>query len=226
MIEEKPVIDNTFAGNDTASIFREAYFPTLIFYQDLKDSDALNSRLSSKIWAEREADNAGIVRSNEPRLGGWHSKNELHLEPELDVLVQHIKKFSSEVETSLAYDPAWPLEIDNMWSIINPPGSHNHAHIHPNSLWSGVYYVQAPPAAGRIKFTDPRTQQLMQSARYDPNVETGADAWHDVFFEPKPGRILLFPSWLYHSVEPNLSDLVGKAADRIIVSFNLYQKRI
>jgi uncharacterized protein (TIGR02466 family) len=29
-----------------------------------------------------------------------------------------------------------------MWANINPPGGYNRAHTHPNSLWSGVYYVK------------------------------------------------------------------------------------
>ena len=29
--------------------------------------------------------------------------------------------------------------------------------MHPNSHWSGVYYVHAPEGAGDIEFTDPRT---------------------------------------------------------------------
>lgn len=35
-------------------------------------------------------------------------------------------------------------------------------------------------------------------------------------YEPVPGRLILFPAWLQHGVEPNLSD-----ADRVVVSFNV-----
>ena len=35
------------------------------------------------------------------------------------------------------------------------------------------------------------------------------------FYEPKRGRILLFPSYLGHEVEPNITD-----EDRISIAFN------
>ena len=33
--------------------------------------------------------------------------------------------------------------LGNMWANINPPGGSNTPHVHPNSLFSGVYYVKA-----------------------------------------------------------------------------------
>ena len=36
---------------------------------------------------------------------------------------------------------------------------------------------------------------------------------------PIPGRIIMFPAWLWHSVEPNKSDDI-----RISVSFNFIQE--
>ena len=41
--------------------------------------------------------------------------------------------------------------LGNMWANINPPGGMNRAHQHPNSLWSGVYYVKAPKNSGNLK---------------------------------------------------------------------------
>ena len=40
--------------------------------------------------------------------------------------------------------------------------------------------------------------------------------YQKVTYEPTPGRLLLFPAWLPHGVEPNLSD-----ADRVVISFNI-----
>ena len=48
-----------------------------------------------------------------------------------------------------------------------------------------------------------------------------------VSFSPVAGRMLLFPSWLYHSVEPNRATPVDgceQGGDRVILSFNLSQK--
>lgn len=42
-------------------------------------------------------------------------------------------------------------------------------------------------------------------------------------YEPVAGRLILFPAWLGHEVQPNLSKLKGKAGDRISISFNYLQ---
>ena len=88
---------------------------------------------------------------------------------------------------------------------------------------SGVYYVQAPRNSGRIEFIDPRTQNLMSPVKYIPDTKRPQICWTKVQYEPVAGRMLIFPSWLYHSVRPNRSKAKGKDADRIIVSFNLSQ---
>ena len=35
--------------------------------------------------------------------------------------------------------------------------------------------------------------------------------------------MLIFPSWLYHSVAPNMAQAAGPESDRVIVSFNMEQ---
>jgi uncharacterized protein (TIGR02466 family) len=50
-----------------------------------------------------------------------------------------------------------------MWANINPPGGYNRPHMHPNSLWSGVYYIKTPKNCGHLKLEDPRSVALMTS---------------------------------------------------------------
>ncbi|MEM7316992.1 MAG: TIGR02466 family protein, partial [Planctomycetota bacterium] len=89
---------------------------------------------------------------------------------------------------------------------------------------SGVYYVQSPEGAGAVNFTDPRTQNLILTPRLSPDNRS-KNTWTSVQYEPVAGRLILFPSWLYHAVEPNLSELAGEAGDRICISFNMIQRR-
>jgi len=125
---------------------------------------------------------------------------------------------AGRVSENLGYDINTSLHIDSMWSIVNLPGSHNKSHIHPGSHWSGVYYVQAPEKSGRIQFSDPRTASVMSGIRYQPNSRRKPETWVKVSHNPVAGKMIIFPSWLYHSVEPNLSK-----DERIIISFNLNQ---
>ena len=201
------------------------YFPTLVFSLDIPDSDSLNTHLIEAIYAERERDKSGVNKSNFPELGSWHSHVRLHKDATFAGLVQHVDSVSAMMCRKLGYHTSYRLKIGTMWSIINPPGSSNRAHIHPGCIWSGVYYVQAPRNSGRIEFIDPRTQNLMSGVKYIPGAKRPRDCWKKVRYKPVAGRMLIFPAWLYHSVGPNRSRAEGKDADRIIVSFNLSQQR-
>lgn len=227
----RDTFDHVAADNSAAVRLSEnalkvtRYFPTLVFSLDIPDSDSLNTHLIEAIYAERERDKSGVNKSNFPELGSWHSHVRLHKDTTFAGLVQHVDSVSAMMCRKLGYHTSYRLKIGTMWSIINPPGSSNRAHIHPGCIWSGVYYVQAPRNSGRIEFIDPRTQNLMSGVKYIPGAKRPRDCWKKVRYKPVAGRMLIFPAWLYHSVGPNRSRAKGKDADRIIVSFNLSQQR-
>ena len=205
---------------------KESYFPTPIYVTKLHDADTLNHQLLKDIRAEQVKDQKGIQRSNFTNLGGWHSHNNLHKSKTFASIANRVKEAGRKISADCGYDPNWELRIGTMWSIANSKGSFNRSHIHPGCLWSGVYYVQAPKNSGKIEFTEPRTQHMMTQAKFDPNNKRPRHCWTKVRFEPQPGKLIIFPSWLYHSVEPNLAEEEGEASDRIIISFNLSQHLI
>ena len=213
------------AGSSEVSLKVARYFPTLIFSLEVPDSELLNARLIEAIYAERERDETGVRKSNYRELGGWHSHTGLHKDAAFAGMVKHVDAAAARMCRKLGYHRSYRLSIGTMWSIVNPPGGLNRAHIHPGCIWSGVYYVQAPRNSGRIEFTDPRTQNLMGSVKYIPDTKRPRDCWKKVRYQPRAGRMLIFPAWLYHSVAPNRSRARGKDADRVIVSFNLSQQR-
>jgi len=212
------------AGYPMSQLKREAFFPTLIFNRKMSDAEDLNKQLLNSIYALREKDNDGLERSHYKGLGGWHSHNNLHKTEAFAEIKNRFLSTAKEIEKMMGYDPRKSLKIHTMWSIINPPGSANKSHIHPGSDWSGVYYVHAPEKAGQISFQDPRAAQLMSLPSYKPNQKRVKEAWTSVQYQPTPGRLLIFPSWLYHSVAPNMSELEGDAANRVIISLNLSQR--
>ena len=212
---------------DTGSLQLEEalYFPTQIFSTTLESATAtsVNRNLTDLIYEEREKDSEGIQRSNFRSLGGWHSHNHLHKDPEYADIVSLINACGESVCQRNQYKSETRLKIGTMWAIINPPGSSNRAHIHPGCLWSGVYYIATPEDCGNIEFIDPRTQNLMTPPRFGIKQKRPRHCWTKVNYTPTPGKLLIFPSWLYHSVAPNLSTEKGAAADRLIISFNLNQ---
>lgn len=201
------------------------YFPTQVFSLKVPGSEVLNERLIEAIYAEQERDRTGVRKSNYPQLGGWHSQTKLHKNAAFVGLVQYVNAATDMMCRKLGYHGSYRLNIGTMWSIVNPPGGSNRAHVHPGCIWSGVYYVQAPENSGGLEFIDPRTENLMSPVKYIPGTKRPRDCWTKVRFKPVAGKMLIFPSWLYHSVGPNKSSAGGKDADRIILSFNLSQVR-
>lgn len=216
-------LQNSIGDLSQDSFAREMYFPTMVFNIVCAEFESLNEYLLQLIYSERDRDQEGIERSNFKGLGGWHSHNHLHNEPAYKPLTDRIHQAGQRISSELGYAKSKYLKIGTMWSIINPPGSSNKVHIHPGCHWSGVYYIHAPDNAGDIEFTDPRTANVMDQLSFEPKQKRAKENWTKVRFTPTAGRMLLFPSWLYHGVDPNLSDKTGRDGDRVIISFNLSQ---
>ena len=192
-------------------MFRELYFPTPIYIADIKHP-TLNQELERDIisWSNRDK---GMIRTN---IKGWHSDTNMNELPEYAKLVDMLYSAQRTIYDQEYYESE-PF-LGNMWANINPPGGMNRAHIHPNSLWSGVYYVKAPQNSGQLKIEDPRSVALMSRPR-QKDVPKPDRLWREHHYEPKTGRLIMFPSWLNHCVDPNNSNDI-----RISVSFNFMQK--
>jgi len=100
-----------------------------------------------------------------------------------------------------------------MWMNVMPQGAYHTMHIHPQSVLSGTYYVQASKKTSSIKFEDPRMCSFMNA----PLISEAAPQTHQRFYEihPKVGEVVLFESWIRHEVSENQSP-----EDRISISFN------
>ena len=190
---------------------RELFFPTPIYIANLNEP-GLNEQLERDItaWANKDK---GLNRTN---VDGWHSPTNMNELPEYKKLVDVLYEAQRTIyeQEHLDSEPY----LGNMWANINPPGGMNRAHMHPNALWSGVYYVKAHPDSGHLKVDDPRAAASMSRPR-QKSGPTPSRLWRETSFEPKAGRLIMFPAWLTHCVDPNKSN-----DNRISVSFNFMQK--
>lgn len=207
----------------TTALAADMLFPSFVFRQEISGSRELNVSLLQFILAERSADRFGLQNSNIAALGGWHSRNSLHKNVAFEPLVTAICTAAEIIASRLDYDPKLKFSLDQMWAVVNPPGAFNSEHLHPHSLWSGVYYVQVPDQPGRLRFSDPRAGNIMFCAQHRRGTEKPDEAKLAIAYEPSEGQILLFPGYLPHSVEPNQSRIDGEAALRVAIGFNLAQ---
>jgi hypothetical protein len=84
------------------------------------------------------------------------------------------------------------------------PGNNNSPHHHPECMLAVVYYVKVPENSGDILLHDPRGSILWK----DPQAKTDVTwesyrPYHKI--TPVPGMLLIFPGYVVHSVESNLS---------------------
>jgi len=202
------------------TLLREMFYPTMIYYFDHPTALETNNRIKKNVDQWEKRDEEGIIRSNSL---GWHSAVDMHHRNEYNHITKWIFQKMQQVFDDQQYDPDFEPFADNMWANINKRYSHNRNHIHPGGLWSGVYYIQAPKDSGRIWFTDPRSEAHMILPRYKtrPNF-----TWREVYYEPIPGRLIIFPAWLMHEVEPNLNkefEETDSQGWRYSISFNFMQ---
>jgi len=188
-------------------------FPVPIFHYKVENYKEINEELINYILRLKKKDKIGNNRSN---IGGWHSPNFDLVKEETPI--NFINKFKDFLKNIIINEFGWEYlpnkqRIVAMWAIINKKNSFNIMHNHQNCYLSAAYYVKKPERSGDISFFDPVEPKTY---RY-PEKEKGTFHSNQVVtLRPEEGDLLIFPSYLYHSVEPNLSD-----EDRIVISFNI-----
>lgn len=198
----------------------QLFFPTSVYSVDIPSAPELNRYLIQHIKQWKKEDSKGLVQTNQ---GGWHSQTNMHQRKEFRPLIDELLRMITDVATEECYTR--PLIISNMWANINYPGCYNRDHIHSNSHFSGVYYIQTPKNCGQFYMLDPRHGSNMLMPDQHPIDKIPNRLWKRVNYTPSAGRILLLPSYVYHGVNPNRSTKRGEKGWRISVSFNCLQDR-
>jgi tetratricopeptide (TPR) repeat protein len=115
-------------------------------------------------------------------------------------------------------DPAHPtlgprrdrrVRFAGSWSVRLRDAGHHADHVHPLGWISSALYVALPDrAAGE----EPEAGWLMLGS---PQAALGLDLPPMRVIEPKPGRLVLFPSWMWHGTRP------FAAGERLTMAFDV-----
>lgn len=173
-------------------------FPTHIF---VKECDFDLERLLDKAYKHK----SNVKSLNKSGVNSYqgHEFRDNDLENEItDSLPQ--------LETRKLKD----IKVSTMWLNINGAESYNQPHTHDpfgNIALSGVFYIKTPENSGNIRFFDPRG--IITDA-IDMKYYNASTSWFEI--TPYENLLIIFPSWLYHSVGVNQS-----IQDRISISFNI-----
>jgi uncharacterized protein (TIGR02466 family) len=179
-------------------------FGTPFVSVDWPDVEEINQQIFDLVMAEEQADDLGRgIRSN---AGGWQSRGNLLMRPDpcivrlkqmmettiFELLGALVRKDGSERTFTLLFDS---------WANVCRNGNYNVVHSHPNAMYSIVYYVssgepdESIPYSGMLELLDPREATTFIQV---PNTILDAR----MFVTNRPGRMVVFPSWVKHMVHP------------------------
>ena len=118
------------------------------------------------------------------------------------------------------------LEIDidyyltQSWASITSKNKNHHSHMHRNTLFGGVMYLQAERDKGGELMVDCGRSMLEEGFNFEYNIKN-----YNIYNSSRykypvgTGDIVIFPGWLSHYTLPNLSN-----EDRIAVGFDFFVK--
>jgi tetratricopeptide (TPR) repeat protein len=155
--------------------------------------------------------------------GGTQTDGNLfqRIEPEIVALRETVRQAVADHAAGLPpLDPHHPLArgqpsaiaFSGAWSVRLPAGGHHSNHVHPMGWLSSALYIALPPDLGRGDHSGWLTLG-------EPQAELGVDLPPRRLIEPKPGRLALFPSWMWHGTRP-----FGEG-ERITIAFDVARRR-
>jgi uncharacterized protein (TIGR02466 family) len=105
-------------------------------------------------------------------------------------------------------------KFSQSWVSHKEPGQHHTMHSHPNSLISGVFYygpVEENTPAIRFHRIGGAFNQSYISPKIKSDKRNSKFAWTEFAVNFEPGLLILFPSYLHHSVPVNTSKSVRRS---------------
>lgn len=181
-------------------------FPTLVWKMQVREE--LRRTMDARVIAAL----SGLGKPGLAPGQGWQSAQNLHQMEEFGALADCVERAAQSVLRFLRIG-CGEIRITGCWANVLAPGAAHRAHAHPNNFLSGVYYLRVASGADTINFHDPRPQSGIIRP---PVTELTAENTDQVVVRVKDGTMLLFPSFLQHSVDLNASD-----RERLSISFNL-----
>jgi len=181
-------------------------FPTPIYISEL------NRKLTKKELSfinKTKLDvykNEGNITSNNTYI--LNDKTFKNLKKELNLRVyDYFDKVISPGNNIIPY-------ITQSWLNYTETNQYHHKHQHPNSLVSGVFYINCNKEFDKIKFFNENYKTIRPEVK-EWNIWNSESWW----FSVKTGDIILFPSSLTHMVENKQGDNI-----RISLAFNVFIK--
>ncbi|WP_158743083.1 TIGR02466 family protein [Acidisphaera sp. L21] len=182
-------------------------FPTPLVNAELVGHETINATLAPLILA-RQTIERGVTVSN---VDGWHSVEfQSWCGPAGEAVLQAARQIVDRMTLIEMGDELLPADITwrlSAWANVSIAGEGNRPHGHPGAFWSGIYWVddggvaENPAAGGLLELADPRgVMPEMHAPHLRFAVKDCLSAGRGEVITPQAGRMIMFPSWLIHSV--------------------------
>jgi uncharacterized protein (TIGR02466 family) len=181
-------------------------FPTPIYISKLnRDFTPLELKFVDKSKKNFTKNDGNITSKNNYILNEKPFEN---IKKELDLRVKdYFKKVISSTDKIIPY-------ITQSWLNYTETNQFHHKHAHPNSLVSGVFYINCHEELDKIKFFKEDYKTIKPEIK-DWNLWNSESWW----FPVKTGDLVMFPSSLTHMVETKEG-----TNTRISLAFNVFVK--
>ena len=149
--------------------------------------------------------------------GNTHTNDHYILDnPELSELKKNLtEKVNLYFRDVYKIDEDIKIFITISWVNYTETGEYHHAHSHPNSVISGVYYIETDES-DTITFSTPWLNKLTMFMNPTEYNQWNSEEW---WYPTRKNTLLLFPSKLTHHVDQVKSDKT-----RISLAFNTFIK--
>ena len=184
-------------------------FPTDVYIEENTEID--NKKLS-KIILEKERTESSRYISN---AGGWQSDTNLHTDKRFSEIIENTPKLFLPIFQNYNYSKESEVSLI-FWANVNRYRDYNQPHIHTNSDWSFVYYVETSEDMGRLVLIDPRIRKIIHWRSGEGEINANSFTHNTYSVTPLVGKFIIFPSYLEHLVEFNPTD-----KPRISISGNI-----
>jgi uncharacterized protein (TIGR02466 family) len=192
------------------NIIRDDIWPTPIWSFDLPCNAVDLKEIEKECRNIQQTDIEGRKISN---INGWQSNNII---TKLPTGINNFKNFIESISNSwfedLGIKPIFSKKMSALWINFNYQGSYNIEHIHGGSIFSGTFYVKSNSESGKILFSDNSDRRFINQSFTELNNRY---TFEKVWYPNTPGKVIIFPSWVQHSVEQNMSN-----EERISIAFN------
>lgn len=141
---------------------------------------------------------------------------DLHHRTKHQEVISFIREHIQQYWNELGYTKHRTPDIHHMWANLTPKGGNIIQHNHSPFEIAGSFYVNATPEMGSIAMVDPLEIIRGRLPIYENQESKQGRYFFDHVEPPAPGKLVLFPGWLYHKTQPNPSD-----NERIVMGMNI-----